>query len=351
MLLILIVGPFVGSGGFVLIKSAGVDSYLSIIIGTILGIPLILLYLYINNYEKDKTIKEKINLVFGNKIGTIINFLLCLCFFTISIFTMYNLINFIVSQFLNKTPFYIVGILFSLIIIYINIKGIEVMSRTMLIITILNISLFIFAFIGLIPHIDLDNIKPFLEHGINRPLIGSFYTITMNITLLFLLLIIPKNDIVATKNFNKWIIITYFISLLIVFIFLFVTLTTLGINLASIYQYPEYIVLKRIHIFNFLDRIENIIIIQWIFGLFSIISIIVYYISNTIKTNNNNKLIPTIITFSILTLSLTFFKNNTQFNDFTYKYLPFVRLFVLILIFLISFKIFLKKKKASNTPT
>lgn len=343
MLIILMVVPLIGGGVFSLFKSAGVDSYLSIIIGGFIGVLFLFIFLFILNYEKDKPICDKINMLFGKKLGFIINLLICLLFFTISLFSMYNLINFIVSQFLAETPMLIVGLLFAMVIIYINVKGIEVMSRVFLIILVINLFLYTIAVFGLIPHFDIYNLKPFLEYGIKRPLVGSLYATTLNVAPIFLLLIIPKNNIINNNKLNKWLIVAYIFSIMIIFLALFLTLGTLGIHLASIYQYPEYIVLKRISIFNFLDRIENVIIVQWIFGLYALLSITVYYISNTIKYNNKSKLLPTIITLTILFTSLYIFGNNTKFNVFTYRYLPILRGSVLGIFFLISIIILIRK--------
>ena len=344
ILIVLIVVPFIGGGALSLFKSAGVDAYFSVIIGGILGILNLFIFIYIFSYKEETSIRDKIIILFGKKFGFIINSIICILFFTISLFSMYNLINFIVSQFLAETPMLIIGIIFSLVIIYINIKGIEVMSRVILIIIIINISLFLIAVLGLIPHLDFYNLKPILEFGIKRPLIGSLYVLTMNIAPIYLLLIIPKNNIIQNDKINKWLIISYIISIIIIFTALVLTLGTLGIHLASIYQYPGYIVLKRINLFNFLDRIENIIIIQWIFGLYTMVSITVYYISNTIKFNNNSKLLPSIITLIILFTSLHIFSNNTRFNVFGYRYLPILRGSILIIFLIIGIRIWFKKE-------
>lgn len=344
MLIVLIVVPFIGGGAFSLFKSAGVDAYFSVIIGGIIGILNLLLFMYIFNYKRDISIRDKIIILFGKKFGFVINLIICILFFTICLFSMYNLINFIVSQFLAETPMLIIGILFSLVIIYINIKGIEVMSRVIFIILTINISLFFIAVLGLIPHFDFYNLKPVLEFGMKRPLIGSLYLLTMNTAPIYLLLIIPKNNIIQNEKVNKWLFVSYIISIIIILIALILTLGTLGIHLASIYQYPEYIIFKRINLFSILDRIENIIIIQWIFGLYTMVSVTVYYISNTIKFNNNSKLLPSVITLIILFTSLYIFSNNTRFNVYAYKYLPILRGSILILFLIIGIRICLKKK-------
>ena len=70
-----------GIAPYITIKITGIDAYISIIIGTIIGIIPILILIYIFNYEIDKPIhiKTKIILTFGkteyNKKGISVGYL------------------------------------------------------------------------------------------------------------------------------------------------------------------------------------------------------------------------------------------------------------------------------------
>lgn len=344
MAVLIFISCFMGFGIFSITKASGLDSYISVIISTIVGIPLILLFNYISSYEKDLPLRDKIIKLYGKKIGFIFNVLLVILFLIMGVSIMFNLNNFIVSQFLPETPLYIVGIAFSMIIIYINIKGMETMSRVALIIIFINICLFLVACFSLLPKVSLDNFKPFLENGFSRTFNGVPYILSFNIIPIFLLLIIPKNNILKNNNLNKYLMGSYFLSMLIIFVFTFITLGILGIYLVSIYQYPEYIVLKQINLFNFVDRIENIITAQWIFGLFFTISFIIHFISNSIKYNNKSKSLVVLITSLILFLSIISFKNNTFFNNYIYQIVPFIALFLMIIIIIIGITIFIKNR-------
>ena len=156
-----------------------------------------------------------------------------------------------------------------------------------------------------------------------------------------MILTIPKNKISKSEKYNKYLLISIALGTIFIFSIVSITLGVLGINLASVYQYPEYIVLKRIELFNFIDQVENIINFQWILGLFILISFCVYCISNTIKPNNKSKILPILI-ITILTLTTNcFFTNITIFNHYIYHIAPFIRIgFLLFIIFIfISIKI------------
>jgi energy-coupling factor transporter transmembrane protein EcfT len=72
---------------------------------------------YISNYQPNKKLNEKIITLFGNKIGFIINILFSLILISLAITLLYNINNFILSQFLYRTPFLISSSLFIILII------------------------------------------------------------------------------------------------------------------------------------------------------------------------------------------------------------------------------------------
>ena len=322
LLIIVMIASFLGVGIYALINFAKVDAYIGVLIAGLLGGIILYLFIKIANYEPDLPLNEKINKLFGNKIGTIINILLILIYFISLISVIYDLTSFISSQFLF-----------------------EIISRVSFILIIINIVLYTISLIGTLPSFELSNLKPILENGFSPPLKGSVYVAFMNIFTIVSLLMIPKNSIINNKNYNKVVILSYIIGILFMFFVVFTTIGSLGIELASIYQYPEYVVLKRINLFSFIDRIENIMVIQWIFGLFVVTSIFIYYISNTIKTYTRNKILISIISFTALIASDMIFKSNTFYNNYIIKYTlypKYLLLFILIIIFITSL---LKTKK------
>ena len=345
MLILIVVSAFMGIGVYSLVQAAGIDAYIAILLGIIVGIPVLLLFLYIANYEPDLAFPKKLEKLYGKKMGKIVTIVCAIFIFIFANNYMFNLINFIVSQFLPETPLMVIGIVFGVLTIYINSKGIETISRVSLLLLAINIILFAIGFIGLIPNIEITNLKPFLEFGIERPFQATFYFVTLIVMPMFALLIVPKNKVIDTKNYNKAIVISYIISLLFVFGFCIITLGILGIHLASIYQYPEYMILKHVNLFGFLDRIENIITAQWIFGLFFSVAFAVYYIGNSIKLEHNSKLLPTTIVTLMLLASVYVIPNNTFFNWYIYYVAPYLRLASLIIYIFIAISIFIRKKR------
>ncbi len=350
MMSMLLVASFLGIGMFSVIKSAGVDSYISIVIAAIAGIFIMLSFFVIYDYEPNLNVAEKFKSIFGKPLGTILNYLCLAIILFMGISAMFNLTTFITSQFLKSTPPYLIGLCFAFLVILVNIKGIETLSRTCLVLFTLCAILFLISIIGLFPEFDMANLKPCLEYGLKRPLVGAVYNFLFNLLPIYLLLVIPKNSLVKPEKYRKYMCIFYIISFLIKFVLVVTTIGVLGIHLASIYQYPEYMVLKRIKIFTFIDRIENVITIQWLFGLFFNISFVVYYITHSLKQSHKSKLLPVIITIIIFVGSNYLFKNNTAFNDFTYSKVPYMRA-ILFFIYILLFAGILIKKRFNKKVT
>lgn len=346
----LILANNVGLTTYILFNYAAQDGLISIILGTILGLIPLTIYIKLINTKPELNIFEKIEDKFKNS-AKIINIILVLgvAFFTATNYN--NLINFISSQYLSKTPQIIISLSFLPAIIYILNKGTTVIGRTVFILLIISTSFVFLTIIGLIWQIKIDNIFPILEHGIKNPIICSLIYITYNITPLFLLTIIPKNEIIDKEKLNKRIIITYIIANTIILIMFFLTLSILGTNLANLYQYPEYDVLKKVSLIGFIERTESTISLRWTFYVFTITTIGILFISKyiihtfKIKNEKTNKKIIFLISLTIVLWGKFIFQNSTKFNKITYTKLP-----ILISIIMILIPFIIYKKRTKNSP-
>ena len=339
-----ILSASLGIGLYNAIQIAKVDSYIGIFISSILGIIPLLLIIYISKFEEDKNIIEKINILYGKYIGTFINFIIVSILFVIGITILFGICNFIVTQFLANTPIMYVGIMFGIVCVYSVSKGIETISRTQFIFTFIITIIFIILATSLYPEFDKSNLKPFFEYGINSPLKVGILNLFTNIIPIFIILIIPKGNICDKEKYTKFVIIFYIISILFILLISIFTIGVLGQYLASFYQYPEYILLKKVNLFGFIDRIENILSIGWILSTYATLTLIIYYISNFIKKNDKSKLSPLIITSLIILTSLFIFKNNTTFNMYITNIYPYIISILFVIMIIICITIIIKKK-------
>ena len=321
-----------GEGIYVIIKESGTDCYISILLSTVLTLPFLYIFNFLFNYEPSLNIFEKNKKIF--KLYFIPNLIIILYALLIASIQMFNLTNFLVSQFLAETNPFIIGLIFTVLIIYLCSKDLSSLLKTSTIFLFINLTLFIISVLGLIPEFNYDNLFPILENGLKSPIISSVRLFLINFCPLFFVLLIPKDKVINFKNKSTY--YSYLIYLLLSITMSILTIGTLGIDLSKLYQYPEYIVLRRINFLNFLTRIENMLFIQWIFGLFILMGFSTFVIKEKIKFKYSHIIISLLILF----LSLYCFNSLTLFNEFMYNIFPYISsiFIVYIIIFFIKVK-------------
>ena len=326
IIIVQVVTMFSGINITILKEGADINSWLSAIITYVLGIIPIISIIYIASYKEDLNIFEKTNNLFGKKIGFIINIIISLLLLILGMTILYNIINFILSQLLYRTPFIVSCLLFMSLIIYNANKGINVISKSCLLLLMLNIGLFIINILALYQQTDFSNFLPLLKVNTNDIIPTSLKIFSINILPLLTILIIPKNRITDPTKYNKTIIISYIIGVIISISLVIVTFGVLGINLVKAFEYPGYIVLRKIELFGFLERIENVISLQWIVGSFIYLSLIIYTISKSMpfKSIKAHKYINMIIGLIILSLTILIFKDNTIFDKYIKNIFPYI---------------------------
>jgi len=96
-------------------------------------------------------------------------------------------------------------------------------------------------------------------------------------------------------------------------------------NVAKMYSFPEYMVLKRIKIFGFIENIENIITAIWYIDLFVFITMILKRIYGII----NKKIIYYPVIFTIILFTTYFIVDNYYRVIFLYHYTPYILLIMM----------------------
>lgn len=337
----------IGIAAYVAFFSVKQDAWIAIIVSGILGLIPLFIYLYLMNYKKDLNFFSLNEYLFGKTIGKIINTVIAVIVTICVIIYFFNLTNFISSQYLNRTNNILIIAVLMIPVIYLLLQDLKVIGRTTFILFLFSLILLFFSIFGLLGQVNLNNIKPIMENSFTNIFITASKLICYMVFQLILLLSIPKNEILNNKNFNKSILKTYIFVYIIMTILFFIIISVLGSNLALIYQYPEFHVLKRISIGGFIERVESTLSLRWIFYMFTIVVFGLYFIKNyisvtfNVKSDSKIKIIITLISLTILILSNWIFKNNTEGNYVLLNILPavlYLTIFLIIIIMLIKAK-------------
>lgn len=339
---------FIGFGDSYLIKAADTTILITFLLGMIIGIIPLLLILYIGKFTKDKNIFELLKTEFG-VFGIILSFLILASILFLGIVSIWNCLNFTVSQFFSRTPYILVGTILYSVITIAACKGIEVISRCAFILFPIFLITAFFIWIGLIPHLELNNFLPIMNISTNRFINATLMFPTYSVFPIVLLLSVKKDDIDDPENYNKSVIWGYICGGISVFIFIFFILGCFGVELAQIYVYPEYSLFKKIDAFNFIQKVENIASITIFIAFFIYNSFGVYFIKNFLislfNTKGKKRTHLIVFIFEIaLCLSTIYIFAVHHSNILISKYPTFIMFFTIPFIIVI-FLLTIKKKK------
>lgn len=259
---------FLGGGISLLINISGNILILSSFLGLLLG--YFLLYLF---YKKGSI--NKICIVLISIMVLLINYL--------SNDTLTN------TFLLSNTPTILIILVFLITCLYGSSKDLKVIGRVSEICIFITIITIFMGCIGLFKYIDINNLLPLLNNSF-IDLIKGIVVFSSASLLPNLLLLDYKNDY-KFREINKG----YIWGSLSIIIIIFYILTMYGSDLASIVRFPEYLILKKIKVFNYISNLENILVLEWLINI-----IISGICITTILRNNTNKYLFYIINILIM---------------------------------------------------
>ncbi len=325
---------FIGASFSLMLKFSKQDIWISLLLAFPIGFLFLFLIQYIASYLPEKNLQEKISHLFPN-ISQILIWIIILLFLFLTSLSFWNLSNLITSEFLNKTPKIVVGISFLIPLLMLMNKEEKIISRVSLILFYISIFLFLVSLNGLIFQIHFDNFKPILANPLTKSILPY---LGFQVFPIFLILIFPNQEILGSIKKG------YVISFLVLFINTIFTVGVLGVDLATIYQYPEFHILKRAYQGILTYRLENFLTIQWLLDIFIFSSVALKGCNQLAGFQKDWK----IYLFPILTflVSIFLFKDNTIANTFIEKYLMYLLpIFMIGLLFLLTIKVFYKKRR------
>lgn len=332
----LIRGCFLGISCNNLMFTSRSSCYFSVLFGLIIGfIPLFIFYKVIDEYP-DKNIYEILEFKFGS-LGKFMSYLLAIFVFLFACIIFWNLINFISSQFLHRTPNVAIGLVILLAINHALLKGINVISRVSVILFFINVFFYSTCFFGLTVQIKPIMFLPLFNESLFNITTGTLSFIGFNILPIFILSVIPKNMINDNKFMIKNSIIIYIVSTLTLFFVVFLLMGIYGIEFTQLLQYTEYHLLKRFSIMGTIDRTENIFATQWLIDIYMFLVLSLYFVGEKIKIKNNFKY--SFLCFIMLIVSTMYFSSSTVIYNFLLHIFPyFIYLFLLGIPLLIVYK-------------
>lgn len=302
--------------------------YISLGISFIVGLILIFIYLKIFNFMPDKDIFKKIEAIFPKWLSQLISIIIILLVFCITTIITWRLVTFISSEFLVETPNLFIGLLIAAPLLYAGSTDFDVIGRLATFCLGVAFLLLTFNIISLFSQVDINNLKPLLNfdllHTGKSVIVFSFIVLVPA----FLTLIIPKSNITNPNKITKSILSAYTLEMISIFLIFFIIVSVLGIDIANIYTFPSYVVLKTLSVLSFIQNTENISILVWVLLMTFAGSFCLLFMKAGIK--------------NVFKLD----KKKTQIFSLLFIFLPFLG----IVLYMLPFEIYLNKFKYVSIP-
>jgi spore germination protein KB len=251
------------------------SAWISTLIGMIAGLLVNYMYSKFTNLYPKLTLIGAIQKAFGKWIGTILSLLTLMFFLIVTVGSMREICDFVVSEMLPGTPIPAILFLFILIVIMATRLGIEVIGRAGEIFTPMVIILFLILTVAIIPQMEMVRMLPILEDGIKPVLRGTIpitaYTFLEPIVFLMILPYVHQQNKI-TRSFLQGTLL----GGIVIFITLIVSLLVLGPDLTTRDVYPSYNIARRISVGGFFERVEALIALQWMLTFFIKVTLYFY---------------------------------------------------------------------------
>lgn len=315
-----------GIGFFLIFQTAGKDSWISILLGTLLGILVLYIYnkikLQLNNNTLEDTLKK-------SNLGKFYNLIIIIFYLYLMFIVLMLLPLFVNSFYLTTTPKLFVNIPFLILAIYISFKGKDTLENLSNLLCIFSLIIIMFFAISLTSYIDFSNLTPILSSG-NKSIIECAFIYASLTSIPQIITLNYSNDF---KNTIK----DYLLSSLTIFAIIFFTVIAMGEPLLKIYSFPEYTVLRQIKILNFIENIENISAFIWYFDLFITLSTLTTNIKDSLPKKYNLLYFYPLMLIVLIISSIIIGSNYSQILQIVKIYPVSLALFFIIFITLLIY--------------
>lgn len=324
------------------------DSWLAIILATIFAVLIMTIYSRILSLFPSKDLYEILYLIFGRVLGKIFSLLFIWYSFHLGALVLRNFQEFIRVVSFPETPPFVSVFFMGILSIWVVKEGIEVLGRfSQLIIVFLAFIIIVSPLLSM-KEASFNNLRPFLYNGIKPIFSAAFSAFSFPFAETVLFLIVFNLD----KKTNNSYKIYYYALTLSGFSILLITLRNvivLGVDFIDYLYFPSYSAVSLTNIGNFLQRIEVIVSVVFLFSGFVKISVCLLAVCkgvNNFFELGNYRLITTPVGFLMMITSCFLYQSIMEMQEWAfnvYKYYAFPFQVILPIIIWIAAEIKVKQ--------
>ncbi|MBT2729448.1 GerAB/ArcD/ProY family transporter [Bacillus sp. ISL-75] len=307
--------------GTAIVVPAGLVSqktvWLSIILASLGGMLLYLLYHYLSLEYPDLVLSGYAQKILGKYIGGFVSFIYIIFFIYLCSRDLRETSSLLISSVYSETPLLVIASLLIIVVIYALNKGIEVLARTaeLYFFVIIFFGFFFSLFIILSGIIKVENLLPLLEEGWKPVIKNAYPNIFMfpfGEMICFATIFPNLNNL---KSGRKTGISALTLSTIVLAFTHALEISVLGETRYGQTPFPLLLTIQKVEIGNFIQRLDIIAVLALIICVFFKISIyciaIVIMVSDLFKVKNKKKLVLP-IGFLILLSSIIIASNLSE---------------------------------------
>lgn len=268
---------------------AGRDSWISLVLATAGGAGIGWIYAYLCQSHPGKSIVEIGELLLGKWTGRSIGLLYAWYGFHLGTLVLRNFEELTLTVALPRTPVVAVSVPLIAIVLWAAYQGMEVIARCSQAVVGFIVFTIAISFILLLSDLDSRNLLPILDKGWPPVLEGAVQMTTFPFgeTVLFAMVLSGLNKVKQTKRTVLWAIAAGGLLLLAAIVRNILVFD----GLASKLLFPSYSALAYISVADFIERIEPLTFLVFVFGGFIKISVCLYVsalsLAQTLRTEEH----------------------------------------------------------------
>lgn len=348
LIILFIIGSSVLIGTGVQAKQ---DAWVAVSIAAVLSTVVFLMFARILSLYPGKDLFDIMQVVFGKYLGKLLSLPFIWFAFHLGTLVIRNFSEFTNITVFPDTPVVLMLFFFSILCIWGVKAGIEVMGRWSEFFVIIVILLILLITALGITQMDIERIKPILSNGFVPVFKGVFGAFSFPFGEVVVFIMVFSN-ITKNSNYNKIFLMGLVIGGFLVIISVLRNLMILGVNdLESVY-FPSNVSAGVIHIGELLQRMELIVTINFIVGVFVKVTICLLAVCKGITKFFNfedYRFVVAPVTFLMFGFSIFIYGSTMEMMDWAFKTWPYYAMFFeLILPFFVFIVVEIKKRKVKK---
>lgn len=240
------------------------DAWISVILGSIVGLAFMWLYLSLGELYPDKTLIESILLTLGKPVGSIV----CIFYIFTAFVTATQIVwyagDFFTTIYIPEGSTFPTNLLFVAVVLVALLYGVEAIGRSGEIISFILYPLFFLSMIMVLPKVKPNNLLPVLENGMLPVTKGALDILAYStLPFIFVNMIYPSN-IQNIKQAKRSILLGYLIGFFTVLVSVTMCVLVLGSGATADFRFPLFLLTNEINVGTVFSRIEALMLFVWL---------------------------------------------------------------------------------------